>query len=201
MQTIGSTGVNCPDCTQGEVMEALGRGKTFYICGRYPECKFAILDRPIREPCPQCHALFVVEKAAKGKSTIRSCLSAGCSYEEKVSETMSAPQSPAGRTPEHAVIVHFLYGYTDLGALFSLEEQLRTAISAAGVGEYDGNEVAMDGSDGRLYMYGPDADKLFDIVEPILRAAPFLMGATATKRYGAAQAGAKEVNVTLGASR
>jgi hypothetical protein len=43
--------------------------------------------------------------------------------------------------PEHAVIVHFQYGSTDLGALLQLEDQLETAIADADAGEYDGNEI------------------------------------------------------------
>jgi len=57
---------------------------------------------------------------------------------------------------DHAVIVHFQYGSTDLSRLFVLEDELERAIAAAGAGEFDGNEVAADGSDGYLYMYGPD---------------------------------------------
>ena len=70
--------------------------------------------------------------------------------------------------PEHAVVVHFTYGTTDLSRLFSLENELRSAIERAAAGEYDGNEMAMDGSDGYLYMYGPNADALFEVVRPSL---------------------------------
>ena len=52
---------------------------------------------------------------------------------------------------EHAVIVEFHYGQSDLNPLFSLEDRLRTAIESAGCGEYDGHEIAMDGSEGTLY--------------------------------------------------
>ncbi|MDQ2696189.1 MAG: hypothetical protein M3Z21_12575, partial [Pseudomonadota bacterium] len=53
--------------------------------------------------------------------------------------------------PEHAVLVCFEYGSTDLSRLFALEEQLEQVIGAAAVGEFDGNEIAADGSDGVLY--------------------------------------------------
>jgi hypothetical protein len=66
----------------------------------------------------------------------------------------AAADTPAAKGPEQAVIVHFTYGSTDLTALFELEERLEAVIAAARVGEYDGNEVAVDGSDGYLYMYG-----------------------------------------------
>jgi len=36
-------------------------------------------------------------------------------------------------------------------------------------------------------MYGPDADRLFGVVEPILKAAPLARGGFAIKRYGDAK--------------
>jgi DNA topoisomerase-1 len=81
------TGVTCPDCGQGEVMEKRSRaGKTFFSCGRYPQCKFATWDRPVGEPCPRCNAPFLVEKTTKRSGTVRRCLSEGCKYQETVAE-------------------------------------------------------------------------------------------------------------------
>jgi len=85
---------------------------------------------------------------------------------------------------DHAVIIAFRYGSTNLDRLFELEDQLVQAISEAGVGEYDGNEIAVDGSDGTLFMYGPDADRLLQVVEPIVRACSFMKGAHVRRRYG-----------------
>lgn len=103
--------------------------------------------------------------------------------------------------PEHAVIVHFGYGSTDLQPLSELEDRLSAAIGEAGVGELDGNEVAADGSDAFLYMYGPDADALFATVRPILEGAVFMKGARARLRYGPPQHGVRENEVALGALR
>ena len=100
-------------------------------------------------------------------------------------------------TPEHAVIVHFNYWSTDLQPLFALEDKLEQAISAADVGELDGNEVATDGSDGYLYMYGPDADMLFAAVEPVLKSSSFMAGASVTRRYGPPEDGVREVVVKI----
>jgi len=100
--------------------------------------------------------------------------------------------------PEHAVIVHFQYGSTDLSRLFALQEQLERAIEAAGVGEFDGHEVATDGSDGFLYMYGPDADRLFEAVRTTLEAAAFMRGARVRLRYGPASDAGSEVEIGLG---
>lgn len=98
---------------------------------------------------------------------------------------------------EHAVIVKFDYGRTDLGPLFEVEEQLEQVIAAAGVGEYDGNEVAIDGRDGVLYMYGPDADALFSAVQETLRASECLSNAVATLRYGPPADDVRRVQIAL----
>jgi hypothetical protein len=53
---------------------------------------------------------------------------------------------------EQAVIVHFNYGIQGLDSLFKLEEELEEVILENRVGEYDCHEIAMDYSDGSLYM-------------------------------------------------
>ena len=86
--------------------------------------------------------------------------------------------------PEQAVVVKFAYGLESTDAIFALEEQLETAIEKAGVGDFDGDEIAADLSDGYLYMYGPDADAVFRVVEPILKSAAFMHGARVEMIYG-----------------
>jgi DNA topoisomerase-1 len=81
------TGIRCPDCREGEIMEKRSRrGKTFYSCGRYPQCRFATWERPVAEPCPECNAPFIVEKTTKRFGTVRRCLSEGCSYKETIDQ-------------------------------------------------------------------------------------------------------------------
>jgi hypothetical protein len=110
--------------------------------------------------------------------------------------TVAAAQ-PASTKDEHAVVVHFAYGSKDLKNLFALEDELEKAILAAGAGEYDGNEVATDGSDGYLYMYGLNADNLFTAIKPILEKTPFMRGAKAKLRYGPPQAGSQEKIIVI----
>jgi DNA topoisomerase-1 len=81
------TGVACPDCGEGEIMEKRSRtGRIFYSCSRYPQCKFATWDRPVSEPCPRCDAPFIVEKTTKRYGTVRRCLSEGCKYQETIAD-------------------------------------------------------------------------------------------------------------------
>ena len=88
------------------------------------------------------------------------------------------------KAPEQTVIVYFRYGSTNLERLFALEDELEAAIAKSSAGQYDGNEVNVDGSDGFLYMYGPDADLLFRAVQSTLEACPFMKGANVKIRYG-----------------
>jgi len=100
---------------------------------------------------------------------------------------------------EHAVFVHFTYGGADLSSLYALDDQLEQVTADAGVGECDGHEIAVDGSDGTFYLYGPDADSLFAAVRPTLEATGFTKGARVTLRYGPPEEGVREVEVVLGA--
>jgi len=84
-----STGVPCPEpgCT-GELTERRSkRGKIFYGCTRFPDCKFAIWDKPVNKKCPQCGAAFVVEKTSKKEGTFLACLNKECGYREKPEES------------------------------------------------------------------------------------------------------------------
>ena len=85
---------------------------------------------------------------------------------------------------QHAVIAHFDYAADSLDALYDVEEELEAAINSAEVVEFDGNEIAVDLSDGSLYMYGPEAEALFAVVRPILAGAECLRNIRVTLRFG-----------------
>jgi hypothetical protein len=81
-------------------------------------------------------------------------------------------------------------------AIADLVGLLHQAIDHHGMGEFDGDEFG--GGRCVLYMYGPDADRLFDVVEPILKTAPSALGGFVIKRYGEARDhNAVEVRVDL----
>jgi hypothetical protein len=46
-------------------------------------------------------------------------------------------------------------------------------------------------------MYGPDADRLFTVIKPILENTPFMKGAQVKKRYGPPQNNSRETNVIV----
>jgi hypothetical protein len=115
-----------------------------------------------------------------------------------IAKLFGSKSQGSAKPDDHAVIVTFGYGgCTDLGPLFALEDRLMSDIAAAHAGEYDGNEVATDGSDGTLYMYGPDADRLFAAVRSSLEACDFMKGAVVKLRYGPPADGIAEREVRL----
>jgi DNA topoisomerase I len=74
-------GIACPACREGELQEKKSRyGKVFYSCNRYPQCKFALWDLPVKEPCPKCAFPLQVEKVTKREGTYRKCPKEGCDY-------------------------------------------------------------------------------------------------------------------------
>ncbi len=57
-----SSGVRCPQCGEGELIERMDRHRRrFWGCSRYPSCRYAQRRRPIPHPCPHCHHPFVEE--------------------------------------------------------------------------------------------------------------------------------------------
>ncbi len=65
-----------------------------------------------------------------------------------------------------------------------LSRHLETAIVAAGAGVFDGNELG--GGECKLFMYGPDADRLHAAVAPVLANSTLVRGGYLLKRYGTA---------------
>ncbi|HEX5995498.1 MAG TPA: hypothetical protein VFY84_10190 [Jiangellales bacterium] len=93
----------------------------------------------------------------------------------------TAQQPPA----EQAVIVDFtLAGDGSAGQVRQvarLERQLRFTVWLRRAGEFDGSMLGPDRV--QLFAYGPDADRLFAVMEPALRRFP-ARPAHATLRYG-----------------
>src|SRR5580765_246700 len=92
----------------------------------------------------------------------------------------AAKNSPA----EQEVEVHFAYGSTNFQYVYSLGDEIQSAIAEAKVGEYDGHALPADGSEGRYFIYGPDAEAIYRAIAPVLQASPLMRGATITLRLG-----------------
>jgi DNA topoisomerase-1 len=78
------TGVVCPECKEGELTEKKSRfGKLFYSCNRYPQCKFALWDLPVEQPCPKCGFPLLVKKVYKRKGEFLKCPKEGCDWQSE----------------------------------------------------------------------------------------------------------------------
>lgn len=75
-----SLGIACPqpDCSGTLTEKRSRKGKVFYSCSRYPDCTFALWDRPQPEPCPKCKHPFVVFREARGRGRTRKPEHIGC---------------------------------------------------------------------------------------------------------------------------
>ncbi|MBI3294616.1 MAG: type I DNA topoisomerase [Deltaproteobacteria bacterium] len=87
-----TTGIQCPDCKQGELSEKRTRfGKTFYSCTRYPECKYALWDKPIAgQSCPQCQHPFLTERYTKKDGASVRCPNKECGYQQEANPAFAA---------------------------------------------------------------------------------------------------------------
>lgn len=75
---VKKTGVKCPKCERGEVVERKSkRGRVFFGCSSYPDCDFSLWNKPTGENCPRCKSLMTY--AAKGK---QKCSNKECGYEK-----------------------------------------------------------------------------------------------------------------------
>lgn len=78
---VKEVGVKCPLCGEGAVVERRSRkGRLFYGCSNYPECKFVSWNKPTEHKCPECGSYLVEKKK------MYVCSSKGCRYKRKVDD-------------------------------------------------------------------------------------------------------------------
>ena len=81
LEKPSDTGVTCPECRQGTLLKRKSRyGKIFYSCSRYPDCKYAVWNPPLAEPCPQCGHPILTIKTTKRRGTEKVCPQKECGY-------------------------------------------------------------------------------------------------------------------------
>ena len=73
-------GVDCPLCGAKVVERRSRKGKLFYGCSAYPNCKFASWYKPVAETCPDCGSRYLLEKTSKKEGAYVACPEQECSY-------------------------------------------------------------------------------------------------------------------------
>ncbi len=95
LEKPAETGVACPECKQGTLLKRRSRyGKIFYSCSRYPECKCAVWNPPLAEPCPQCGYPVLTVKTTKRRGTEKVCPRKECGYAVPAPE-LAPPAEPS----------------------------------------------------------------------------------------------------------
>ncbi|NLJ56506.1 MAG: type I DNA topoisomerase [Firmicutes bacterium] len=75
-------GVKCPSC-EGMVIERRSKkGRKFFGCTRFPECKFVSWDKPIEKKCPQCGAYMVEKNYRRPPYKVLLCANKECGFRE-----------------------------------------------------------------------------------------------------------------------
>jgi DNA topoisomerase-1 len=79
------TGVECPQCNKGSMLKRKSRrGKIFFSCSTYPDCDYAIWNKPLDEPCPTCAWPILTLKVTKRRGAEKVCPSKSCGFSEAV---------------------------------------------------------------------------------------------------------------------
>jgi DNA topoisomerase-1 len=88
-----STGVTCPQCHQGELVEKRTRFGVFFGCDRYPDCDMAANNAPVEDhPCPECGSVLL----ARPKSY--RCWNCGCELDLEWNVTKSGDAEAEAET-------------------------------------------------------------------------------------------------------
>jgi len=70
---VKSTGVACPLCGEGEMIEKKSKRGIFYSCSKYPQCKFTLNAKPTGEKCPKSNDLLVETREGGVKCSNKEC--------------------------------------------------------------------------------------------------------------------------------
>ncbi len=85
---LNETGVECPDCGKGKVVERRSRrGKVFFGCDQYPDCSFVLWKRPVPQHCPNCERPYLLERITKRHGHQLICDAENCGHEQLVETT------------------------------------------------------------------------------------------------------------------
>ena len=91
-----SSGVMCPVCGEGELVEKYSqkRRRTFYSCNRYPACRFATSERPVKA-CPACKGGILIDRQGTLVCTDKACAHSESPNKDGGSEGATPPRKAA----------------------------------------------------------------------------------------------------------
>jgi DNA topoisomerase-1 len=94
LEKPADTGVLCPECKQANMLKRKSRyGKIFYSCARYPDCKYAVWNLPLNEPCPKCGWPILTIKTTKRRGTEKVCPVKECGFAEPYEGELDMPEA------------------------------------------------------------------------------------------------------------
>jgi DNA topoisomerase-1 len=94
LEKPADTGVLCPECKQASMLKRKSRyGKIFYSCARYPDCKYAVWNLPLNEPCPKCGWPILTIKTTKRRGTEKVCPVKECGFAEPYEGELDMPEA------------------------------------------------------------------------------------------------------------
>lgn len=81
---VEDVGTPCPQCGGKIVARKSKKGRRFYGCDNYPECKFISWYLPSKEKCPKCGKYMVIKQNKQGK--IEQCSDKECGYSRTIED-------------------------------------------------------------------------------------------------------------------
>lgn len=109
-------------------------------------------------------------------------------FRRKKPDQSDAPESGAAAGVDHSVLISFPLSDSGFGTeaerdrFIGLEEEITAALASSNVGFVDGHGFG-DGT-AELFLHGADADSLYAVVEPLVKAFQPATGSSVLLLYG-----------------
>ncbi len=84
-----TAGFKCTQCTKGDVVQKIWKGKKFWGCSTYPACNFSISGEIEETPCSKCAAPYLLRRVSKDGTITLICGNKSC----KVKTTLPPEES------------------------------------------------------------------------------------------------------------
>ena len=71
-------GFKCTQCSKGDVIQKMWKGKKFWGCSRYPDCKFSISGEIEETPCSKCNNPYLLKRVDEEGRITLTCGNKSC---------------------------------------------------------------------------------------------------------------------------